>query len=352
MHLEDCRKVSHHGVRHGLEVLDSLGKWAQQRQLASYSHQRLATLETDLRYLDEQLEKLGISIRNDKDMLRQHFQLSSDMTAFRLTLLAGIFLPLSFTTSIFGMNITSPAQEGFEGFSNFTKETLGSLPDEAIRNSSQAVVSSVTTSGPMTYDWATFAKTGLVILATLPLTLTIGWMLRNFVVLSAKYFIYWRMALIVLGVPFALISMFGAFNYRQMGLYAEELYYEWIRGSSKEAKYHDAYSNYSNASVAILCASWGCNGILILCLLGRTYRAWNTKHRRVFWSTVTLATTACFSVEIYGTMTLEITTMFPLMTLPWVLIALGYLIPWLANRRRESIYIANLKRGALEVDSL
>lgn len=338
MHLEDCRKVGHHGVRHGLEVLDSLRKWAQERQLASDCQQRLDVLETDLRYLDEELEKLGTSIRSDKNMLRQHFQLASDMTAFRLTLLAGIFLPLSFTTSIFGMNINSTTKEGLEGFSNFTKEKLGNLPDEAMRNSSQALVSSVTRSGPLTYDWATFAKTATVILATLPLTLTIGWILRNFVVLSAKYLIYWRMVLIVLGVPFALISMLGSFTYSEMGLY--------------EAKYRDEYSKYSDARVAILCASWGCNGILILYLFGRTYRAWNTRHRRVFWSTVTLAAAACFSVEVYGTMTSRITTTFPLMTVPWMLIALGYLLPWLANRRRESIYLANLRRGTFEVDSL
>ncbi|KAK7973805.1 hypothetical protein PG989_015653 [Apiospora arundinis] len=160
--------------------------------------QRLDLLKKDLQYLDQELEKLRGNIRKDKDMLRQHLQLSSDMTGFRLTLLAGIFLPLSFTTSIFGMNIQNTPQEGLQLLSNFTNETLTGLSVN-VRNSTQALVTSVANSGPLTYDWTTFAITSICVLATLPFTLTIGFILRNLVVLSAKYIVYWRAALVVIG---------------------------------------------------------------------------------------------------------------------------------------------------------
>ncbi|KAK8070776.1 hypothetical protein PG997_010979 [Apiospora hydei] len=250
MHLDDCCKVAHQGVQHGLEVLDTLRKWAQESQIAPTDESRLEVLKGDLRYLDEELEKLRSSIRHEKDMLRQYFQLSSDMTGFRLTLLAGIFLPLSFTTSIFGMNIKTPTPEGLQGFSDFTNQSLSGLQPEVLKPS-QALISSIAMNGPLTHGWTTFAVASLCILATLPLTLTIGWTLRKLVVLSAKYVVYWRVTLVVFGVPFVVISMFGR-------LFGEDF------------------------GVIILLIFWAFNGILVLYLLGTSYRAWAIKHGRVF----------------------------------------------------------------------
>ncbi|KAK8023928.1 hypothetical protein PG993_011994 [Apiospora rasikravindrae] len=241
------------------EALVSIWKWAQEKGVASACQQRLDVLEEDLRYLDDELKKLGGHIEHDKAMLRQHFQLSSDMTGFRLTLLAGIFLPLSFTTSLFGMNIQTKTQEGPGGFSNFTKDSFVGLPVE-VKNSSQALISSVATNSPLTYQWTTFAVTSLCILATLPLTLTIGWILRSIVVLSATYVVYWRAALVVVGVPFVLMSMFGSFISYRLTLAIGDLSYsdslDWI-----------LLDRYETTAMTLHYIVWAFNGSLGLYLI-------------------------------------------------------------------------------------
>ncbi|KAK8005681.1 hypothetical protein PG990_011718 [Apiospora arundinis] len=310
MHLEDCRKVAHYGVRHALEVLGSLGQWAKRKQILPDCQQRLDVVQEDLQYLDQELEKLEGNIRNDKNMLRQHLQLSSDMTGFRLTLLAGIFLPLSFTTSIFGMNIENPTEESLEALSNFTNTVLYGLPVD-VRNSTQALVSSVAKSGPLTYDWTTFAITSLCVLATLPFTLTIGFVLRSLVVLSAKYIVYWRAALVVIGMPFALMSMFGSFIGHRFLLRSQELRLKAYEVNPVET--YDGYPGIGSrrlspeimaasvtcrtVGITFLMVYWTLNGVLFVSLLGRTYRAWGAKRQRVFWVTVSLATVVCSMVE-------------------------------------------------------
>ncbi|KAK6840113.1 hypothetical protein PG987_005979 [Apiospora arundinis] len=302
MHLEDCRKMAHHGVRHGLEVLESLDKWSKEKGIASAIQQKRDVLKEDLVYLDQELDKLDTSIRNDKDMLRQHLQLSSDMTSFRLTLLAGIFLPLSFTTSLFGMNIENSTQEKLEALSEFTNNATAGLSVE-FRNSTQAIVSSVAKSGPLNHSWTTFAVTSLCVLATLPLTLTIGFIIRSLVVLSAKYIIYWRVALVVLGVPFAFISMFGALIGDRLLLVSEQLVDESNRASNKSTDLRletlRAAWYYEETATAIFYAFWVCNGPMGLYLLARTWRAWGKKRQRLFWTAVTVATIVCCLVDSF-----------------------------------------------------
>ncbi|KAK6856440.1 hypothetical protein PG995_006627 [Apiospora arundinis] len=302
--------------------------------------------EKDLQYLDQELEKLRGNIRKDKDMLRQHLQLSSDMTGFRLTLLAGIFLPLSFTTSIFGMNIQNTPQEGLQLLSNFTNQTLAGLSVNA-RNSTQALVTSVANSGPLTYDWTTFAITSICVLATLPFTLTIGFILRNLVVLSAKYIVYWRAALVVIGMPFAFMSMFGSFIGRQLFLIARDSqnkrysqHGEWV-----PINLQTPAGTYNSAAYTFVMVYSVLNAIVLVSVFTRACRAWSARSQRVVWITATFTAVVCFVVEsvpplLYGEME---RINFPLMVIPWAIIALGYLIPWIEGRWSESPDTANLK---------
>lgn len=111
MHLEDCRQVGHNGVKHGLEVLKMLSLWAEQcHRLPANTpgpafRDPFATVREDLEFEDKEFLRLEIQIGEDLKVLRSHFQLAQDLTLFRLTILAAIFLPLSFATSLFGMNM-------------------------------------------------------------------------------------------------------------------------------------------------------------------------------------------------------------------------------------------------------
>lgn len=102
MHLEDSRKIASDGIRHATNVLDNLVVWAEQNirggaeATAVPVHvEKLAALREDLEFCDQELERLRSYNEADQQTLRQHFQLSQDLTLFRLTLLAAIFLPLS-----------------------------------------------------------------------------------------------------------------------------------------------------------------------------------------------------------------------------------------------------------------
>lgn len=103
-----------------------------------------------------ELERLRSYNDADQQALRQHFQLSQDLTLFRLTILAAIFLPLSFTTSLFGMNMKNQ-EEGLEFLSGVTNGTLDSITDADFRNSAQAIVSMIASSGNYNHGWPVFA---------------------------------------------------------------------------------------------------------------------------------------------------------------------------------------------------
>ena len=252
---------------------------------------RIRKLQEDMSFLDVQLAKLGNDTQDAKELLRQHFQLSQDMTLFRLSFLAAIFLPLSFATSFFGMNINSATSEGPSGFSNYLTETIETVPTE-MRNSTRALVSIIGTSGSLGYDWKTFGITAGCLLLTLPLTLLIGALLRMVVVSVAKSTRYWRLGVFVAALVFIFFSI---------GM-------PWI---ARGIPY------------------WIVNGILILYSGWQTYRSWVERHRHHFWSAFSATLATAFIVD-------NVTAGFfyvgvPFMMAPWAFLALEFMYQRFAN---------------------
>lgn len=197
-------------MKHGLQVTDTISSCIKRYPLPSSEVQdRLDRLRTDLEYLDSELTALATTIREDNGMLRQHFQLTQDLTLFRLTILAAIFLPLSFATSFFGMNIDGLPEEiqtffGRKPEHSLPKdedkpEFLGALDkitDEDTRNATIALAAVL---GSQDASWTTIAITAVCPLCTLPLALMAGAVIRGIIVAAAKYVIYWR-GLTILGI--------------------------------------------------------------------------------------------------------------------------------------------------------
>lgn len=328
MHLEDSRKIASDGVKHATRVLANLTAWAEKNikeriesRAALLHTDKAAALYEDLEFCGRELERLRSYTEADGETLRQHFQLSQEMTLFRLTILAAIFLPLSFTTSFFGMNMTTGG-EGPWTFSEVTNRTLDNIADTNMRNTAEALVSIVASSGNINYEWGIFAGTAIGLLFILPFTLAVGTIMRTTVVSVIRYVKYWRMLTLLIGGVFLLAvmatSILGSFVTRVM-------------------KMDDCWSYYQEIYVlgileGVLYAYWVTNGLLLLILVFLVYQSWSEGNERFFWTTQMLVTAICFTFDMLAA-TFAATSAAqdpPFMIIPWVW--LGLFNAWVRRR--------------------
>jgi hypothetical protein len=90
-----------------------------------------------------------------KDGSRTFLAITQGQRNFFLTILAAVYLPLFFVTSLFGMNMNTTTPEGRVDFSEFTNSTLAHLPGN-LANSTEALISTISASGFLTWGWKTF----------------------------------------------------------------------------------------------------------------------------------------------------------------------------------------------------
>lgn len=272
MHLEDSRKVASDGVKHDNRVLDNLDVWAEQNiesgteaRAALLHTDRIAALREDSEFCDRELARLGSYTEADQQTLRQHFQLSKDLTLFRLTLLAAIFLPLSFTTSLFGMNMTN-AGDGLGSLLNVTNSTLEQITDTNFRSTAEALVAVISSSGNYNYDWAVFAGTAIGLVFILPLTLAVGAIIRIMVVSMVRYAEYWRALTLVAGgvllLAVVIISILGQFLFQYLAWtgYNEN----WLYPLNFPADWGFYLRYFETARIAF---GFLCTGLLMACCL-------------------------------------------------------------------------------------
>ncbi|KAI0184771.1 hypothetical protein EV127DRAFT_474068 [Xylaria flabelliformis] len=203
-----------HRIRHDLEVFDHFTHWMNQsdrsRHVSASLLNRLDILQKDMEFLEEELKKLQVTLEENQKIMRNHFQLEQDLRVFRITILAAVFLPLSFTTSLFGMNLDSSVSEGPIGFSSFTNSTLEGISTD-LRDSTQALVSIISSSSNLSFSWKTFGITAGALILTLPLSLFVGAVVRFIVVWAKDHIVYWRVIAIAGAVTFAFFSIAGLY---------------------------------------------------------------------------------------------------------------------------------------------
>ena len=296
VHMEDCRSTAHQGIEHGLSVLNSVSEWigTQQTQKRLWDagkpfEDRAAELKGDLNFIRDELAKMEGEIAKLKYTLYEHQALTHDHRNFILTLLAAVFLPLSFASTFFGMNMNTMTSSGPKRFSNWTASWINDSPAD-IQNSTRALASTISSSGTLTYSWTTYITTAICLVLTLPLSLTIGSILRTAYRSTAYYATYWRGFAVLPSLVFIFCSIFGSHLFLPV----------WI-------------------------LHFSCNGLLVIYLCSMVYRALRSQQSRRFWISLSLIT-ILFAV-------LDVFTAFPMMLFPWLYFAFTWF--WLWYKRRK-----------------
>lgn len=288
---------------HGLEVLNSVAKWADtlnsQQPLWDAGkpfEDRLAVLRRDLEFFRKNFRDIEKQVKKLQQTLHDHLELNHNRRNFILAIGAAIYLPLSFATSFFGMNMNSMTPGGPEGFSNWTTFWIMNSPIDS-QNSTKALVSSINSSGTLSYPWKTFIITASCLLATLPLSLGIGGVLRVAYRQTIHYASYWRIIAIVPGLPFIFFSIFGL---------------EFI------PRFHWSKVLY-----------FLCNSILVLFLFIKTSQQPSSQKDETFWKSMTLFTLLFFILDIFARHA-------PLMIVPWLCFLLVGVTLWFEKRQQRN----------------
>ena len=167
---------------------------------------RFAILQQDLEFFRDNFCDVEKRVKELQQTLQDHLELAHTRRNFIITIVAAIYLPLSFTTSFFGMNMNATTPAGPQGFSNWTTSRIMNSPLD-FPNSTKAIVSSIGSSGTQSYPWKTFIITAICLIVTLPLSLGIGGVLRVTYRRAIHYATYWRIIAIVPGLTFIFFSV-------------------------------------------------------------------------------------------------------------------------------------------------
>jgi hypothetical protein len=304
VHLEDYRASAQEGIVHACRVIERINKWIDTQHPAQHPAQpfwdagqsfqsRFSVIEEDLIFLRDQLIDISQELKELQQTLREHLELTHNRRNFILTIIAAVYLPLSFATSFFGMNINTTTPAGPQGFSNWTASWIANSPVD-IQNSTKALASTIGSSGTETYPWKTFIITSVCLIITLPISLTFGTIFRVLYRNATYYATYWR-ALAV--VPTFAIFFFSTFG-KYLGL-TDTLRWSILRGSL------GAPSLYS---------------FLHMCLKDGTRLG-----MRLFWVILFVVGVLCFGID-------DKVPYFPLAIIPWGMALFFCVLPWWRGR--------------------
>ena len=265
---------------------------------------RAVELQADLEFICDGLTKMKDGIADLKHTLYEHQALAHDRRNFILTLLAAVFLPLSFASTFFGMNMNTMTSSGPTGFSNWTTAWILDSPAD-MQNSTRALASTIGSSGTLTYNWTTYIITAACLVLTLPLSLTIGSILRTAYRGTAYYATYWRAVAVIPTLGLIFTSVFGSLF---------------------------------DTPGAILSIS---SDFIVLFYLGfKINRSWKSRQRRAFWIFSTFICVGFFLIGIIQ----------PLVKLvPWSYFAFIWFWPIWKRRKQEKARERNENSNELEM---
>lgn len=300
-HLQDCLTFSQSGLLHGIEVLDNLLLWidAQQSQQKFWDagqpfSERIRILRLDVTFLHEQLSQISASNKSLQQTVRDHLELTHNRRNFIVTIVAAIYLPLSFATSFFGMNMNPGVSDDAGGFSDQVYEWIQGAPSD-LQNATSALASTIGTSSNLNYSWSTFIITAVCLLISLPLLLTLGNIFRACYRTTTYFASHWRMLAIFPMIAFIYFSINPAISD------------EWVHCGPEY---------------------WTCNGIIFLFELFKTFQAWKKSDNRIRWTLITILTVSCFAMD-----NSRVNDDVPFMVFPWSAVAIYLFVVWWERRK-------------------
>lgn len=347
VHLEDCRQSSFDGLSHALKVLETFQTWThvQQNQRCLWDggksfETRFTETQTDLEHLVRELTALQLPIRELKQTLHEHLDLTHNRRNSIITIVAAVYVPLSFATGLFGMNINTTTSAGPSGFSNWTQSWIDHSPVET-RDQTRALVSTIGSSSPLTHSWRVFAITAACLVVTLPLSLAIGAIIRQIYRNTIHYALYWRAFAVIPSVIFVFFSIFGSLIGTDV---ADVVFTSWSEGGPVgwvDAGGHKWYGVELPLWFAVLywmfeIMYWICNGSLLLFELLRGLMLMKSGMRSGFWFFMFFVSGVCFIADMLQWQLVG-KQYFPTMLVPWSMFAYGWFRPWWRSKQRAKI---------------
>ena len=341
MHLEDCRQSALDGVTHALEVLDTMRKWLrlQQSQNTFWDagksfEDRFAVVQRDLEHLAEEVAALQPQIKDLQQVLHEHTDLTHNRRNTIITIVAAIYVPLSFATSLFGMNINTSNSAGPSTLSNWTRSWIENSPVE-YQNSTRALASTIATSGTLSYSWKAFGITAACLVVTLPLSLTLGTIGRQLYRSTTHYAVYWRGLAVIPSTVFVFFSVFGMLIGHDLdpgSLYPERPYRLDTPATLRSATMAEVF----------IFGYWGCNGALLAFELVRIAQVMNNSRKFVYWAIMFAIFAVCITADMLGWI-YDKRSYFPAMIMPWLCFAFSWFRPWWRKRKREKMVAAGTR---------
>lgn len=185
MHVEDCRAAAHAGLSHASQICHHVKTWSnsQQRSVKWWDggqafNDRFDTIQKDLEFLRDSIQEKETECNDLRKLLHEHVNLVQNRRIFLTTIIAGLYIPLSFTTSLFGMNMVPFSDASQRNVEDAIDMQVESLP-AVWKNATMAVVSAISTSGNLSYNWITFTVTAACLVMTLPLAVLIDSIVRH-----------------------------------------------------------------------------------------------------------------------------------------------------------------------------
>lgn len=294
--------MAYEAIIHATKILRAISAWEDSHLNVSQIwdsgipwSKRAAIMSNDLGFLKRQLQKVETDVKGMQQLLRERLELSHNRRGFILTLIAAVYLPLSFATSFFGMNINTATPPTESGFSNYTSNWISNSPAD-FQNTTRAIVSTIGTSGTLTYSWEIFGITAGGLLLTLPLSLTLGSIVRSLYRSVRRYARHWR----IVTVPGVAATFFFS-----------------VAGPNSFASSHHLYVV---SNVLLVTYAWFA-----------TVSAWwkfstgDSEANPFYWIFMFPLVLVCFSIGVRA----NDTVYYGLTFIPWVIIFSRWLVPLL-----------------------
>lgn len=184
-HLQDCREAACAGLEQVLQTCENVRLWIdshQDRQTwwdgGQAFDDRLDTLKEDLNFLRRAIQAKESEWDELRQHLHEHVNLVQNRRIFLTTIVAGLYIPLSFTTSLFGMNMVPMSVKSQNNVAEAIAEDIATLPVE-YKNSTMAIISALNSAGNLNYQWRTFAITAASLMMTLPIGILFDSLVRR-----------------------------------------------------------------------------------------------------------------------------------------------------------------------------